>query len=282
MSASIASLMASAVLRWERAWPMVSWMLTGIGLVYVVAAVLGLAGIGGCSGPIVPCDAAAYFYTEHGPYSWAAAPAGVPPYRYAPVFLWLVAPLTAWGFTFFVIVWLALHVGALVWLRAGWMLAIPAVNEDVIRGNINTFVAVLLVLAVRHSLAWTPVLLTKVVPGIGLLWHVARREWRAVGAALAATLAVVLLGAAVEPRLWASWFAALQSSPSNYAGIDNVLPITVRLPVAAIVVWVAGASSRAWLLPIGVLVAWPGILPPAFMVLAAIPRLRHEALQETG
>ena len=45
-------------------------------------------------------------------------------------------------------------------------------------GNISLLLAVAIVVGFRWPAAWAFVLLTKVTPGIGLLWFVVRREWR--------------------------------------------------------------------------------------------------------
>lgn len=253
------------------------WLLVVVGTAYVAGSLLGITGIGGCDGPIVACDAAAYYFTDHGPYRWADAPPGVPPYRYAPIYLWAFAPFHLLPFDIFVWVWAALHIAALLWLRAGWMLAVPGMNEDVIRGNINVFIALALVLAVRHGGPWAFLLLTKVTPAIGMVWHVIRREWSALALAVAVTLAITAIGITFQPDLWRDWVESLAGAPANYRGVDLFLPLPLRLAVGVLVVTFAAMTSRAWLLPVGILAAWPGLLPPAFMVLASIPRLRTVA-----
>ncbi len=42
----------------------------------------------------------------------------------------------------------------------------------------------------RYPAAWSLILLTKITPGIGLLWFAVRREWRALAIALGATAAI--------------------------------------------------------------------------------------------
>lgn len=59
---------------------------------------------------------------------------------------------------------------------AGPAIAFPLVTEDVVRGNIHTLLAIATVLGFRHPAAWTAVLLTKVTPGVGLVWFAVRRE----------------------------------------------------------------------------------------------------------
>ena len=46
-----------------------------------------------------------------------------------------------------------------------------------------------IVLGLRHSAAWAFPLLTKVLPGVGMVWHVVRREWGSLAIATGVTLA---------------------------------------------------------------------------------------------
>lgn len=264
---------ASWLFRHPNLWRTIYWTATGLGALYVSLALAGFAGIGGCvGGTIVSCDAAAYWYATPSLYEPQTVP-GVPPYLYSPAFAWVTAPFRWIPFDVFVWVWAALHVAALLWLRAGWMLAVPGMNEDVIRGNINTFVALAIVLGLRHGGPWALVLLTKVAPAVGLVWHLVRREWGHLAWAVGMTIVVVVLGLALAPDLWLRWVEVLRASPTDYAGAAQGIPWVVRSAIAALVVGYAAYSSRAWIVPIAVLAAWPGFLPPAGIVLAAVPRL---------
>ena len=71
------------------------------------------------------------------------------------------------------------------------LLAFPPVAIDLYHGNIHLLLAVAIVLGFRYPAAWAFVLLTKVTPGIGLLWFAARGEWRKLGIALGFTAAIV-------------------------------------------------------------------------------------------
>lgn len=258
--------MTLARTRLEALWPSLYWVLTLVGAVYCVLAIAGLGGIGGCEGTIVACDAASYYYADgYEPVTFT------PQFGYSPAFLTAFAPFRLLPFELFVWVWAALHVAGLLWLRAGFMLAIPGVNEDVIRGNITVFIAIAIVLALRHPAAWAFPLLTKVLPGVGMVWHLVRREWRSLVIAIAVTLSIVLVGVAVNRQAWVDWVTLLAGEGTSAAGF--LLP---RVVLGALVVGYAGLSSRAWLVPVGALVAWSVPWLPAFMVLAAIPRLMVE------
>ena len=57
--------------------------------------------------------------------------------------------------------------------------------------------------------------LTKVTPGIGMLWFAVRREWRHFAIAAGATLAIAVASRLVAPDLWQQYFAT--SVPSRTA-----------------------------------------------------------------
>jgi hypothetical protein len=202
---------------------------------------------------------------EDGRNYWQGLAYSDPHYRYSPAFLWATAPLRAVPIEVFQIVWTALHVVAVAWLGP-WMLALPGVADDVIAGNINVFLAVALVLK------WWPLaLLTKVTPGVGVLYHVARREWRRVFVAGGVTLGIVLVGAIIDPHLWIGWAESLRAGTQNYATIDVLAPLPIRVALGAVLCLLA--ARWVWLLPVGMIVAMPGLWPSSFALLAAIPRL---------
>ena len=51
------------------------------------------------------------------------------------------------------------------------------------------------------------------------------------------------------------------------------LPLLVRLPFAALLAWYAGATSRAWLIPIAAMIALPNVWTSSTALLAAVPAL---------
>lgn len=214
-------------------------------------------------------DGAAWYYTQT-PYDWSDRPPNVAEFRYSPAFLWLTTPLRWLPFWVYQVVWVALHFLAVAWL-APWMLAFPGGADDAITGNINTFLAVGVVLAVRGVPTWPLVLLTKVTPGVGLLYHAGRREWRTLAWSIGIALAIAAMGVVAEPLLWDEWFESLRAGPSTYASVDAVGPLWVRLGLGVALCLLA--SRRVWLLPVGMVIAMPGLWPASFALLAAIPRL---------
>jgi hypothetical protein len=151
------------------------------------------------------------------------------------------------------------------------MLAFPGVIDDVVRGNINVFLALAVVLTLRHAAAalWSTSFLTKVTPGIGVVWHAGRREWRQFAVALAVTGGIIGIGLLVNRDLWLSWFASLQVGAESYRTVNFLAPLVVRVAAGLAICFIAAFSGRAWLLPVGMLVALPGLWPASFALLTA-------------
>jgi hypothetical protein len=119
------------------------------------------------------------------------------------------------------------------------------------------------------------VLLTKITPGIGLLWFAVRREWRSLGIALAATAIVAGVSFAIAPSLWWEWVDVLRAA-SGAPGPAFVVPIAlpIRLVVAAIVVTWGALTDRRWTVPLASAVALPVLWINGFaMLIAIIPLL---------
>lgn len=247
------------------------WVVTIIGAVWCFLIIYGVVGYGLCGNTgTVTCDAYSYWAVDSTPYTWETNLE----YRYSPAFLWVIGPLQNLPFEAFVGIWAGLHVAALIYLRAGWFLIVPGLNDDVLRGNISTFVALFAVLAVQRSAAWwSPVLLTKITPAVGMAWHLVRREWRELGVAVGLTAAIVAVGFIVNPDLWRAWFGTLANADATYELGHPLGPLPVRLVLGALVAAAAAWTNRAWLISIAMLIAVPGLWAFNLALLAAIPRL---------
>ena len=239
--------------------PYLTWAVFLIGAVYCFASLAGFTGYPADPGDPVAGDAWNY---------WLGRAYDSEHYRYSPAFYWLTAPLRQLPFDVFVSIWTLVHLVAIAWLGP-WTILLAI--DDVVRGNVTTFLAVALVLSVRgHPGFWAAPLLTKVTPAVGIVYHAARREWRAVAIALAFTCLFVAL-TAFDPALWAEWLRSLAAAPSNYDTVDAIAPLPVRIAVGAAVC--VAAARWVWLLPIGMVIAMPGLWPSSFALLAAVPRL---------
>jgi hypothetical protein len=122
--------------------------------------------------------------------------------------------------------------------------------------------------------------LTKVTPGIALLWFVVRREWRNLGIALATTAAIVAVSFVIAPSLWFDWATALKNNSSypEPAFAYHILPLIPRLVIAAVMVAVAARDNARWVVPIAIVVAMPYIADTALIILLCVaPLLRGDS-----
>ena len=203
-------------------------------------------------------------------------------YLYSPAFLQAMTPLRVLPWTAFVVVWTLVLLAVLFWL-SGPLLFGPLIVlcfPELWGGNITILLAAAVVAGFRFAGTWALPLLTKVTPGLGLLWFLARREWRSLVVAGATTAAIVAVSAALAPGLWRDWIDLLRSSTGSSTVPGSVpIPLLWRLPFAAGFIAWAAWRDRRWLLPAGVLLAMPVIWWGSFALLAGCVALRREAAE---
>ena len=198
-------------------------------------------------------------------------------YVYSPAFLQLVSPLTRLPWLAFMGIWTAILLLAVRVLTGPRLFAVgvPLAAIELVGGNISLLLAVAMVVGFRWPAAWALVLLTKVTPGIGLLWFVVRGEWRSLGIALGATALVVAVSAVLMPGAWFEWLGLLV----RLAGRDGTwaavpIPFLVRLPFAvAVLVWGA-RTDRRWTVPVAGMLALPALWYGGLTMLLAVIALR--------
>lgn len=202
-------------------------------------------------------------------------------YLYPPPFLQALAPLRLLPWEVFQALWAAAGLVALVYLVGpiGAALAItflPFVFRDLLVGNIHLMLAAAIVIGMRRPAIWAFPILTKITPGIGVLWFVARGNWRAAGIAIVLTAAASIASFALAPHLWDAWFDRM-SGDTGTAGPGYLVILVIRVALAAILVIAAGRTNRPWLLPIAILVSLPILWPDSLAILlAAFPLMARE------
>jgi hypothetical protein len=198
-------------------------------------------------------------------------------FRYAPPIAFLFAPLGLLPWWLFLVVWEAIMLATVVWLGGRWalvLLALPPVALELYHGNVHLLMAAAIALGFRHPWTWSFVILTKVTPGIGLLWFAVRREWRALGIALGFTAAVSLVTVAVAPQLWREWIDSLVSNLYEPQFYSVPPPAPIRLPLAALLVIWGARTDRPWTVAVAATLGLPIIWPHGLCVaLAAVPFL---------
>jgi hypothetical protein len=204
-------------------------------------------------------------------------------YVYSPAFLQLVSPLTALPWQAFMAVWTALLIGAVRFLTGPRLLAagllFPFTAMEVAGGNVSLLLAVAIVVGFRWPAAWALVLLTKITPGVGLLWFVVRGEWRSIAIALGATAAVAAVSWVTMPEAWPRWFEVIIANAGKGGTWASVpVPLLIRLPAAvALVVWGA-RTDRRWTVPVASMLALPALWYGGIsMLLAVIPLLEERS-----
>ena len=151
------------------------------------------------------------------------------------------------------------------------------VASEIDAANIHLLIGAAAIYGLRRPGAWALVVLTKVTPGVGLLWFVVRRDWTALRTALLVTAAIVAVSAVLSPGAWVDWLGALayNAQPAvRYTRPDANLDRAGR-PGSP------GGRGRdrglarlgwTWLLPGAITLALPAVWFHALAILTAIPR----------
>lgn len=244
--------------------------LIAIGLLraFVYYAVQGIA-----PWTFVGIDARAYWGVDLA-HPFADSGVGVySTYLYSPAFAQALSPLYVLSFDAFFALWTMASVLVLYWLVRPWpwallILLLPWTYELFV-GQVHLFIAAAIVVGFRWPAAWAFPILTKVTPGVGLLWFLVRREWRALAIALGTTAAIVAVSFVLSPTAWFDWFHFLTG---NQGSGELLYP---RLALAALIVIIGARTDRAWTVPIAVWLALPVVWIESWVILLAIIRLRE-------
>jgi Glycosyltransferase family 87 len=239
----------------------------------------------GSGHPFAVYDAHSYWLAGGSDHPYAATIASgfddsVNPYKYryppplAQVFVLLHLipwPLVAG-------LWTGLTFAVFLLLAGRWapvLLLFPPTLAELWLGNVNFLIALAIVLGMRWPAAWAFVLLTKMTPGIGLLWFAVRREWRALGLAIGATAVVAVVSFVLAPGWWFEFRDAMSVQAGGALDVPPLaiqVSLPIRLAVAAIIVVYAARTDRAWLVPVAATIAAPALWWNVLVILvAAVP-----------
>ncbi len=231
--------------------------------------------------PVTAQDARSYHDFDYadlyaGRTDWNAIGA----YPYSPAFAQLLFPLNLLPWPLFVAAWTAILIAA-AWSLTGpdyVLVGLVAGAMEIAGGNISLLLALAIVKGFRHPWTWSFVLLTKITPGVGLLWFALRREWRQLAVALGATGAVAAVSCLLMPGAWHDWIDLLRANTGKggtWAAIP--VPLLVRGPIGvALIAWGARRDQR-WTVPVGALLALPALWYGSLsMLLAVIPLTTRE------
>jgi hypothetical protein len=266
--------------------------------VYRKPAILGLsiAGLGIFAWLIIIVPGAPHFDSILGFDSYAywnvdafhpydAALGTIGSFTYSPAFALAVSPAHLIPFNLFYLLWGSFLIVNLVWLTRRmtlvWLLFLP-VSLELYHGNVHILLATVCVLGFEYPALWSIGILTKVTPGVSLLWFVVRKEWRSLAWALGATAAITAVSFAIAPGAWFDWLKFLTTSQDTGAGSNDWYsflfpPLWLRIAIAAAMVVWGARTDRRWVVPLATAVAMPVFWITTPAILVAIPRLRGKA-----
>jgi hypothetical protein len=224
-------------------------------------------------------DARAYWTVDLANLYSRGQVGGEDAYLYSPAFAQLFVPLTWLPWAVFAGLWAAINLAALVWLAgpviAALLLVIPGspVIDEVSTGNIHLLLAAAIVLAVRYRAAWAFPLLTKVTPGVGVLWLAGARRWRELVVAIGATLAISAVSFVFAPGLWRDWITILsENSQRTIPDYAAIIPgsVVLRTAIAAVLAVAGGALGWRFMMPVAATLALPVPWSSGLSLLVAI------------
>lgn len=250
---------------------------------------VGLASAFGQAVGITPfaADAGAYWAARPGDLytGWDMRPDGYSPYLYSPAFADVLTPLRVLPVTIFSALWQFMLFMVMALVARGWSIlfvlaAVPSialhvleplnlVMRDIWLGNINVLLGAIAVVGLRRPYLWAIPFLSKVTPGVGIVWFLARREWTNLSIALATTAVIALVSFIHTPADWIEWLTFLRES-STYQFPQWVVPIplVVRLAMSVTLIWWGARTDRAWVVPVAV--GWAIPMPyPTFLAAVA-------------
>jgi len=184
-------------------------------------------------------------------------------YTYSPAFLQLLEPIRLLPWQAFMAVWAAILMAAMVYMTGPRLILLGLVFFGLMEiwgGNIELLVALAIVVGFRWPAAWSFVLLTKITPGVALLWFAVRREWRSLAIAVVATAAVVAVSYPLMPGAWQTWPRVLADNAGKSGTWAAVpIPLLVRLPFAIVLVVWGARTNRRWTVPVSAMLALPAL-----------------------
>jgi hypothetical protein len=209
-------------------------------------------------------------------------------FLYSPAFAHVISPITMLPWPVFAAVWTALVAGLLVWLTGRWallMLVLLPVLMSVTIGQVDLLMAAAIVVGFRWPAAWALPILTKVTPGVGLLWFAVRREWRSLAIALGATAAIVAVSFAINADAWLGWLGMLSRGqfPRAEDGWYFDVPLGIRLGLAVVVIVWGARTDHRWTVPLAAVLGMPTVwINSPTILVAVIPLIAAGASTPAG
>jgi hypothetical protein len=258
-------------------------------LVWYLGVLLAFFGIGALVtiGDTLGSDAHAYWLAAQNELVYDKAPGHTDAYLYSPAFVTAITPLAMLPWPLFLGVWVCLEVIVLVWLLKPLSLrwSVPLLlccAPELIVGNINIFLAGAAVMGMRAPAVWAFVVLTKLTPGIGMLWFAVRGDWQNLAQGIGGTAIIMAFSSALTPGEWMAWTQFILGHSGGTQ--DGNIGFVLRCLLAAVVVAIGAWKCQPWLIAPAMLLSSPILVNfPALALLTSIPRLMcHDASPETA
>ncbi len=250
------------------------WFGATVASLLIAATIVWSRGVAGWG-----LDAYAYWSVDLAhPYTLSVGQYGA--FLYGPPLAQVFGVLGHLPWPVFLVSWTGLLIGAYAWMTQRYALVVlglfPAAVLELVNGNIHLLLAAAIAFGFRYPWTWSFVLLTKVTPGVGLLWFAVRREWRALAVALGATAIVAAASFAFAPWMWREWLALLSGEAGGATSAHTIpVPLLLRLPVAIVVVVWGARTDRPWTVPVAALLAIPAMWWYSTVMLLAIIPIRR-------
>lgn len=200
---------------------------------------------------------------------------GLDAYLYSPAFAQVFSLIGRLPREVFIVGWTLFIAATAFWLARPWpaalLILLLPVSQDVVIGNIHVLMAAAIVLGFRWPGFWAFVLLTKVTPGVGLVWFLVRGEWRNLIIALGVTAAIAIASFAIAPQSWFDWIGVLRRDGGSEAG--RLIP---RLVIATGICAWGALGNRRWAVPLAAMIALPVIWSDAFAMLLGCVAVSQE------
>lgn len=242
---------------------------------------LVLAAIGGCLLVIVaayrwgmPADEHAYWLAarrliEGQPLYDMTVSVGTPyAYVYPPPLAQVLVPVAAiLPAAWFDALWTVGMLAALWWLAGKDVLntlalvAFPPIAIEFWFRNIHLFLAVMIVLGFQRWSGWFAIAASiKPTPGLAVVFHALRGEWRKAGVIVAVGLAILAVSVAISVDDWRAYWTFV--TERGALGVTGVLPIPflVRFAIGFVGVVIASRLRRPWA-EVGFVIAMTFALP---------------------
>lgn len=248
------------------------------GVVFVAFQIMGVA----AGQPFAAYDVHSYWLaggSEH-PYAGTIASGfddsvNLYKYRYPPPLAQVFAVLHLLPFPLVAGLWIGMLFAIVLVLGGRWaplVLLFPPTLAELYLGNVNLLIALAIVLGFRWPGVWAVVILTKITPGIALLWFAFRREWRSLAIALGVTAVAAAVSFVLAPQLWREFYDAMTVQAAAAVDVPPAaiqISLPIRLIAAVIVVAFAARTDRHWLVPVAATIAAPALWWNVLVILVA-------------